>query len=143
MGGGCELPNVNSNSEEISALLKSAKTVAVVGLSPKPERDSFRVAKYLQDSGYRIIPVRPKSDEILGEKCFDSVDDIPDPVDIVNVFRAPEHAPSIAEAAVRKGAKALWLQEGIVNNAAAAKAREAGLIVVQSRCILKAHQALQ
>jgi predicted CoA-binding protein len=141
-GGSCELPSENATPNEIEALLRSAKTIAVVGLSPNEDRPSHGVAAYMQSRGYKIIPVRPGASEILGEKAYPSLDDVPAAIDIVDVFRAPQHVPEIVEAAIRKRAKAVWLQEGVVHNQAAAKARAAGLLVVQDRCILKAHRAL-
>jgi predicted CoA-binding protein len=141
-GDSCELPRENASSPEIEKLLRESKTIAVVGLSPNPSRPSHGVAAYLQTSGYKIIPVRPATPEILGEKCWPTLDDVPGPVDIVDVFRAGEHVPEIVDAAIRKGARAVWLQEGVVHNAAADKAKKAGLVVVQDRCILKQHRSL-
>jgi predicted CoA-binding protein len=141
-GESCELPSENASPKEVEALLRSAKTIAVVGLSPNEDRPSHGVAAYMQSRGYKIIPVRPGVSEVLGEKAYPSLDDVPVPVDIVDVFRAPEHVPGVVDAAIRKGAKAVWLQEGVVHNEAAKKAKAAGLLVVQDRCILKAHRAL-
>jgi predicted CoA-binding protein len=140
--GSCELPSENPSPREIEALLRSAKTIAVVGLSPNESRPSHGVAAYMQSRGYKIIPVRPGVSEVLGEKAYESLDDVPAAIDIVDVFRAPQHVPAIVDAAIRKRAKAIWLQEGVVHNQAAAKAKAAGLLVVQDRCILKAHRAL-
>ena len=137
----CELPAVNAAPRELEGLLRAAKTIAIVGLSPNPGRPSHGVARYLQARGYRIVPVRPGAAEILGEKCYASLEEIPFPVDIVDVFRRSEHIPALADAAVRIKAKALWLQEGVVHNPAARRAREAGLIVAQNLCILKVHAA--
>ncbi len=141
-GGGCELPKGNAAGSEIRDLLKAARVIAIVGLSPRPERPSYQVAQYLQSRGYRIIPVRPAMAEILGEPCFPSLAEVSASVDIVDVFRASKYVPEIADQVIRMGAKALWLQEGIVHNEAAAKARAAGLVVVQSRCILKEHRSI-
>lgn len=127
---------------EIAELLKSSRTIAVVGLSSKPWRASHGVAEYMQRAGYRIIPVNPRESEVLGEKAYAALEDIPEPVDIVNVFRRSEFVPEIVAAAVRIGARAIWLQEGVVHHEAARQAREAGLIVVQDRCILKEHRRL-
>jgi hypothetical protein len=115
----------------------------VVGLSSKRFRPSYGVAEYLKNAaGYKIIPVNPLEQEILGEKCYRDLDSVPEPVDIVDIFRRPEHVPAIVEAAIRIGAKAIWMQEGVVHEEAAATAREAGLLVVMDRCILKDHRRL-
>src|SRR3954465_15129709 len=104
-------------------LLRKAKTIAVVGLSANPMRPSFGVSRYMQSAGYRIIPVNPGQKELLGEKCYRTLEEIPDPVDIVNIFRRSEFVPPIVDSAIRIGAKAVWMQEGIVHEEAAAKAR--------------------
>lgn len=137
-----DMPFSNPNPEEIRALLKQVKTIAVVGLSPKPDRPSHTVARALQRLGYRIVPVRPAVDEVLGEKAYARLTDIPFPVDLVDVFRAPEYVPAIVEAAIAIGAKAIWLQEGVVHAVAAERAQAAGLTVVMDRCIYKDHIAL-
>ncbi len=124
----------------IDELLKSSRTIAVVGLSPKPERDSYRVAQYMQDHGYRIIPVYPRGETILGEKVYARLEDIPEPVDVVDVFRKAEDTPPVAESAVRIGAKALWLQLGIENEVAEAIAVAGGLEFVQNKCMKIEHQ---
>jgi uncharacterized protein len=126
----------------IADILGSARTIAVVGLSAKRFRPSHGVAEYLQRAGYRIIPVNPNVAEVLGEKSYASLDDVPGPVDIVDIFRRPEHVPEIVEAAIRKGAKAIWMQEGVVHEDAARRAESAGLAVVMDRCILKEHRRL-
>jgi len=126
----------------LADLLKSSHTIAVVGLSSKPWRASYGVAQYMQRAGYRIIPVNPREREVLGEKAYARLEDIPERVDIVNVFRRAEFVPEIVEAAVRIGARAIWLQEGIRHEEAAERARQAGLEVVQDRCILKEHRRL-
>jgi predicted CoA-binding protein len=136
---GCELPKINAPSHEIDQLLKSVKIIAVVGLSPKPDRPSHSVSAYLQRVGYRVIPVNPGQKEILGEKVYASLLEIPEPVDLVDVFRAPDAVPEIVEHAIQIKAKGIWLQEGIVHNEAAAKARAAGLTVIQNKCIYKEH----
>jgi uncharacterized protein len=125
-----------------SEILQKYKVIAVVGLSPNRMRPSYGVSEYMKRSGYRIIPVNPGHDEILGEKSYRTLDDVPEPVEIVNVFRRSEFVPEVAEAAIRKGAKVLWLQEGIAHEEAAAKARAAGLEVVMNTCILKEHRKL-
>ncbi len=124
----------------IDELLENSRTIAVVGLSPKPERDSYRVAQYMQDHGYRIIPVYPRGETILGEKVYARLEDIPEPVDVVDVFRKAEDTPPVAESAVRIGAKALWLQLGIENEVAEAIAVAGGLEFVQDKCMKIEHQ---
>jgi predicted CoA-binding protein len=123
-------------------LLRNAKTIAVVGLSSRRSRPSYGVSEYMQSQGYRIIPVNPNETEILGEKVWTSLDEIPDRIDIVDIFRRPECVPEIVDAAIRIGAKGIWMQEGVVHEEAAAKAREAGLEVVMDRCILKEHRKM-
>jgi predicted CoA-binding protein len=125
----------------IADLLRSAKTIAVVGLSDKPMRPSYGVSEYMQHNGYRIIPVNPNcAKDVLGEKAYCRLEDIPEPVDIVNVFRRSEFVPEIVDSAIGIGAKAVWMQEGVAHAAAAEKARAAGLEVVEDRCILKEHR---
>ena len=130
--------------EEIKSLLSAYRTVAVVGISPKPDRPSHVVASYLQSKGYRIIPVRPDGEVVLGERVYQSLRDIPKEmgVDIVDVFRKSTEVLPIVEEAVERGAKMVWMQEGVVNQDAAAKAEKAGLKVVMDRCIKKEHQRL-
>lgn len=130
----------NATPEEIRQLLASARTIAIVGLSDKPERDSYRVARYLQEHGYRIVPVNPNVTEVHGQRAFSRLRDVPEPVDIVDIFRKPEAVPEIVEEAIAIGARAVWMQEGIVHNAAAERARAAGLQVVMNRCIMKEHR---
>ncbi len=136
------MPYQPPTPDEIRSLLQGVKTIAVVGLSPRPDRPSHTVARALQRFGYRIVPVRPAVDEVLGEKAYARLADIPFPVDLVDVFRAPEHVPAIVEAAIAIGAKAIWLQEGVVHAEAAARAQAAGLTVVMDRCIYKDYIAL-
>lgn len=124
----------------VGELLASARVIAVVGLSEKPERDSYGVARYLQSQGYRVIPVNPAAAEILGEKSYASLRDIRERVDIVDIFRKSEAVPGIVEEALAVGAGAVWMQEGVRHEAAAEKARQAGLTVVMDRCILKEHR---
>ena len=123
-------------------ILEKSKVIAVVGLSPKPERDSHEVAKYLQDQGYRIVPVNPRADTILGEKSYPDLASIPERVDVVDIFRRSDDVPPVVDQAIDIGAKAVWMQLGIVNEDAAAKAREAGLGVVMDRCMLIEHRNL-
>src|SRR5271170_6268785 len=120
-------------------LLRSSKTIAVVGLSSRRSRPSYGVSEYMQSQGYRIIPVNPNEDEILGEKSWASLDEIPEKVDIVDIFRRSELVPEIVDAAIRIGARGVWMQEGVVNPEAAEKARKAGLFVAMDVCIFKEH----
>ena len=130
-------------SDQIRDLLESSRTIAVIGCSPKPDRASHRVAAYLQRVGYRMIPVNPGVNEILGERCYSDLASIPADVeiDIVDVFRRPEHIPLIAEAAVARGVRALWLQLEVTNPEAERLAAAAGLVVVSNRCIKIEHTA--
>ncbi|HUV99785.1 MAG TPA: CoA-binding protein [Gallionella sp.] len=125
----------NPDSEKIGQLLRRVGRIAVVGLSPNPARPSFRVAQGLQDYGYRIIPVRPLVTEVLGEKAYPDLESLPGLPDIVDVFRAPGHVPAIVESCIRLGIRNLWLQEGVINEAAALRATEAGITVVMDRCM--------
>ena len=125
------------NDQDIADLFRSAKTIAVVGLSNNPMRPSFGVSRFLQRQGYRIIPVNPNETEVLGERAYASIREVPDPIDIVNVFRRPARVPEIVDAAAGRNIRCLWMQEGIVNHEAAAKAEAAGIPVVMDRCILK------
>ncbi len=128
------------HSDPITDLLKRSKTIAVVGLSSKRYRPSFGVAQYMQSAGYRIIPVNPNEVEVLGEKSFARLEDIPEPVDIVDVFRRSEEVLPVVESAIHIGAKAVWMQEGVIHPAAAERARRAGLAVVMDQCMLKEHR---
>ncbi|CAM3955143.1 CoA-binding protein [Paenibacillus alkaliterrae] len=125
----------NPAREQIRDILQNSTTVAVVGLSDNPERVSYMVSEAMQAKGYTIIPVNPNAETILGQKSYASLKDIPEPIDIVNVFRRSEHTPPVAEEAVAIGAKTLWLQLGIANEEAAAVAAEGGLHVIMDRCI--------
>jgi predicted CoA-binding protein len=126
----------------ISEILHSSRTIAVVGLSGRRFRPSYGVAEYMQKAGYRIIPVNPHESRILGEKCYPDLDSIPEAIDIVDIFRRSEFVPEIVEAAIRKGAKVIWMQEGVVHEEAAQRAAAAGLTVIMDRCILKDHRRL-
>jgi predicted CoA-binding protein len=126
----------------IESILREARTVAVVGLSPRLDRPSYEVAAYLQSQGYRIIPVNPTADEILGEKCYPDLKSVPEEIDVVDVFRRPEDVKEVVEQAIRVGARAVWMQLGVVNEEAAARARQAGLAVVMDRCMLMEHRRL-
>ena len=128
--------------EQIEEILKNSRTIAVVGLSPKPDRPSYGVARYLQGQGYRIIPVNPGAQEVLGEKAYPNLSAIPERVDVVDIFRRPEDVLPVVEEAIKIGAKYIWMQEGIVNDQAAEKARRAGLAVVMDRCMSVEHQRL-
>ncbi len=130
------------NDREIRQLLETSKIIAVVGLSDKPERDSYRVAEYLQRQGYRIIPVNPTVDAVLGEKSYASVSDIPASVDIVDIFRRSDAVGPVVEDAIAAGARAVWMQLGIENEEAAQAAEAAGLQVVMDRCIKIEHARL-
>jgi predicted CoA-binding protein len=134
------MPLSNASSEEIRQILATAKTVAVVGLSDKPDRDSYHVAEYLQQHGYRIIPVNPAVSSVLGEKAYARLEDVPEPIDIVDVFRRPEMVPAIVASAIAVKAKVVWMQLGIAHNVAADLARAAGLQVVMNKCILIEHR---
>jgi len=129
-----------NSHDPITDLLRNSRTIAVVGLSSNPRRPSHEVAAYLQSAGYRIIPVNPNESEVLGEKSYARLEDIREPVDIVDVFRRPEEVPPIADSAIAVKAKALWLQQGITNDAAAEKAHAAGLLVIEDACILIEHK---
>ena len=125
----------NPEPEKIRQILRNVHSIAVVGLSPNQARPSFRVARGLQSFGYRIIPVRPLIDEVLGEKAFPNLESLPELPDIVDVFRAAEHVPAIVESCIKLGIKNLWLQQGVIHEAAAQRAKEAGITVVMDRCI--------
>jgi predicted CoA-binding protein len=125
---------------DIKNILEESKTVAVVGLSPREERDSHRVAKYLQIQGYRIIPVNPNADEVLGERSYPDLASVPEPIDVVDVFRRSEAVPEVVEEAIKVGARTVWMQEGVIHEEAAARAREAGLQVVMDRCMMIEHR---
>ena len=125
----------NPEPEQIRQILHRVHSIAVVGLSPNQARPSFRVASGLQSLGYRIIPVRPLIDKVLGEKAFPDLESLPELPDIVDVFRAAEHVPAIVESCIKLGIKNLWLQEGIIHDAAAQRAKEAGITVVMDRCM--------
>ncbi len=125
----------NPEPEQIRQLLCSVRSIAVVGLSPNQSRPSFRVASALQGLGYRIIPVRPMVDAVLGEKAYPDLESLPFLPDIVDVFRAAEHVPAIVESCIRLGVRNIWLQDGVVHEAAAQRAREAGITVVMDRCM--------
>jgi predicted CoA-binding protein len=126
----------------IKEILEKYKTIAVVGLSSQTWRPSYSVSRYMQSAGYRIIPVNPNEREVLGERAYASLDDVPEPIEIVDIFRRPEYVPDIVEAAIRRQARVIWMQLGVINQAAADRAIAAGLEVVMDRCILVEHRAL-
>ncbi len=137
----CQFPTVNANKAEIKEIFQTVKTIAVLGLSPDSTKDSHKVAAYLQEQGYKIVPVYPKGDEILGEKVYNSLETIPFAVDMVDIFRKPDALESIADVCIkRKDVKVFWSQIGIVNNEAAQKAKDAGMQVVQSQCAMVDHR---
>jgi hypothetical protein len=137
------MPLSNATSEELRRILRTYKTVAVVGLSDRPDRDSHRVAAYLQQHGYRIVPVNPNVATVLGEPAYPGLREVPVPVDVVDIFRKPDAVPEIVEDAIAMGARVIWMQEGIAHNAAADRARAAGLEVVMNKCMLKEHRKLE
>jgi len=123
----------------IKEILETYHTIAVVGLSSHTWRPSHSVSKYMQTMGYRIIPVNPRETEVLGEKAYATLDEVPEPFEIVDIFRRVEYIPDIVEAAIRRNARVIWMQQGLIHDAAAARARSAGLEVVMNRCILVEH----
>lgn len=143
MSDACEMPRENATTAEVREILKTAKTIAVVGISDKLDRDSYRVAAYLQRHGYRIVPVNPALKEVLGEPSYPSLREVPDKIDVVDIFRKPDAVPPIVDEAIAVGAKVVWMQDGIVHNEAADKARAAGLKVVMSKCMLREHAGMQ
>jgi uncharacterized protein len=126
-------------SREIEQILKSSKTIAVVGLSDNPDRPSYHVSEYMQLAGYRIIPVNPSVAEVLGEKSYPNLKSIPEKIDIVDIFRKPDAVPEIVNEAIAVKAKSIWMQEGVIHEDAALTAQNAGLQVVMDKCILKEH----
>lgn len=136
----CEMPEYNPPDEEIVEILKKVRKIAVVGLSSKEERDSNKVARYLLDQGYEVIPVNPGQKEILGLKCYKSLEDIPFDVDMADLFINPKKVSPIVEQAIEKKIPVIWMQLGVVNNEAARKARQAGAKVVMNRCVKIEHQ---
>ncbi len=137
----CELPEQFAGDEQVREVLRAARRIAVVGASDRQDRDSYHIVQFLSERGYAVFPINPKYRQVAGLKCFDSLDDLPLAMDIVDVFRRPDAVEEVVDQAIRNGAKCLWLQEGVVNNAAARRAAEAGLAVVQNRCIYKEHVA--
>lgn len=139
----CEFPTINANNDEIRAILNDVKTIAILGLSPDSTKDSYRVAEYLQNAGYTIIPVYPKEESILGQKVYRTLEEIPFAVDMVNIFRKPDALGAIADGCINRGdIKVFWAQKGIVNNEAAECARNAGMKVVQNHCSMVEHRLM-
>jgi len=132
-------PSESGAIDPASEILKTSRTIAIVGLSNRPHRPSYGVAQYLQSAGYRIIPVNPAETEVLGEKSYARLEDIPERVDIVDIFRRSEFVPGIVESAIHIGARGVWMQEGVIHAEAAERARRAGLFVIMNTCILKEH----
>lgn len=135
-------PVLHPSDEEIEKLLREARTIAVVGLSSNKFRPSFGVSQYMQSAGYRIVPVNPNEREVLGEKAYARLEDVPEKIDIVDVFRRSEFVPEIVDSAIRIGARAVWMQDGVSDQAAARRARDAGLFVIMDDCILRQHRRL-
>ncbi len=135
----CRIPSQNQGTDDVIKKIFAMKTIAVVGCSPKPERPSHYVAAYLKERGYRIIPVNPGHKEILGEKCYPNLSEIPEAVDVVEVFRRPEEVLPIIKDAIRFKAKALWLQDAITHPEGEGLARQAGLLVVSDDCMMRRH----
>ncbi len=140
----CELPRHHATSDEIRRVLTDSKVIAIVGLSTFESKPSYRVAAYLQEAGYRIVPIHPKADEILGERAYANLRDVPAElgVDIVDIFRRPDAVMPHVEEAIDIGAKVIWFQEGVINNEAADRAEEAGLQVIMNLCMLKEHMVM-
>ncbi len=132
--------SVNASADAVLELLQKYQTIAVVGLSSNPMRPSYAVTEYMQAAGYRIIPVNPNETEVLGEKSYARLEDVPEKIEIVNVFRRAEEVPPVVESAIRVGAKVIWMQLGIENDEAAEKARSAGLVVIEDACLLVEHR---
>lgn len=139
----CEFPTVNSNKQEIKEIFDITKTIAVVGLSPDETKASNRVAKYLKEQGYKIVPIYPKEETILGEKVYRSLAEVPFEIDMVDIFRKPKELDNVADVCIQRGdVKVFWAQKEIVNNEAAARAKAAGMRVVQNMCTMVEHRNL-
>jgi len=138
----CELPDYNPSSEEIREILNHCRTIAIVGLSPKEQRDSNMVARYLKANGFNIVPVNPGQKEILGEKCYKNLREIPLTPDMVNLFLNPERVPEAVDQAIEIKTGVIWMQLGIAHNQAAAKAREKGIKVIMNKCIKTEHERM-
>jgi len=139
----CEFPSINSDKQEIEKIFNTVKTIAILGLSPDETKDSHKVAKYLKEQGFKIIPVYPKGEKILGEKVYNSLLEIPFAVDMVDIFRKPQALDIVADACIERGdVKVFWAQKGIVNNEAAQKVKDAGITVVQNMCSMVEYRNL-
>jgi len=136
------MSHTNPGPDEIRQMLRDIHSIAVIGLSPKPARPSFKVAQAMQSHGYRIIPVRPLVKEVLGEPAYPDLESLPFAVDLVNVFRAPQHVPAIVDSCIKLGLPRLWLQDGVIHEEAAQRAREAGITVVMDRCVWRDYNQL-
>jgi predicted CoA-binding protein len=139
----CELPNYNPPSAEIVDILHNFKKIAIVGISPKESRDSNKVARYLMEQGYEIAPVNPGQSEILGKTCFKTLKNIPFRIDVADLFLNPTRVPAVVDQAIHIGVRAIWMQEGVVHNDSASKARKAGIQVIMNMCIMKAIKAMK
>ena len=138
----CELPNNNLSSDEIREILTQCRTIAIVGLSPKEQRDSNMVARYLKSNGFKIVPVNPGQKEILGEKCYKNLLEIPFRPDMVNLFLNPKRVPEAVDQAMKINTAVIWMQLGVVHNLAAEKAREKGIKVIMNKCIKTEHERM-
>lgn len=138
----CEVPAFETTSNDIKDILTSIKTIAIVGLSPKNERDSNKVARYLQQEGYNVIPVNPNHKEIIGLKSHSSISEVTEKIDVVDIFRKPSAVPGIVDESIGKKVKVVWMQEGVINNEGAERAIGAGLTVVMNRCMKKEHMKM-
>ncbi|WP_320036126.1 CoA-binding protein [Campylobacterota bacterium DY0563] len=139
----CEFPSINSNKDELKEIFDNTKTIAIIGLSPNESKASNMVGKYLKNAGFKIVPVYPKEDEILGEKVYRSLKEIPFKVDMVDIFRKPDVIGLVVDAAIERGdVDTVWTQLGLVNNEAAKKAKEAGMKVVQNKCTKIEHREI-
>jgi len=138
----CELPDDNPPSDEIKDIIRRSEKLAIVGLSPKEERDSNKVARYLMENGYEIVPVNPGQKEILGQKCYKTLEEIPFHVDVADLFLNPTRVPPVVDQAIEKGIGVIWMQLGVIHNEAAQKAREAGITVVMNNCIKQEHEKM-
>jgi predicted CoA-binding protein len=138
-----QLPDHNTPSDEVAGILEKSKKIAVVGLSPKEERDSHKVAKYLMENGYEIVPVNPGQKEILGQKCYKTLEEIPYPVDVADLFLNPARVPAVIDQAINKGIGVIWMQLGVIHHEAAQKAREAGVTVVMDQCMKQEHEKMR
>ena len=138
-----ELPDYNPPWNEIEGILERSIRIAIVGLSPRDERDSHKVAKYLMENGYEIVPVNPGQKEILGQKCYKTLEDIPSPVDVADLFLNSTRVPAVVDQAINKGISVIWMQLGVIHHEAAKKAREAGVTVVMDLCMKEEHEKLR